>query len=223
MQITDGDDEYEQCGSRPLDEEGSTDEFFTAQQMLGILEKGSGQRPILRAPTKSKKYFHCPDPLVPEWPHHFGEYNRESDGYKVKPDGSLIGTKVTYPHLNESRFGDTSWRNGEFCVAYADRNSSDYYDDYDYDGVFRLVFGVCFLPGNEPDNSLEVNFHPWALGISVFFLILTIIIYVWFKGFNLKDMNSRIYVAFILNLTITYFTRYNNYLDFLLQLMFLLV
>ena len=202
-------DGEEVCGSRPLDEEGSADEFWTAQQLKGIVEKGSGL--ILRAPTESKKDFKCPEPLVPEWPHHVKEYNEESDGYKVNPDGSLIGTKVTYPYQHESRFGDTSWRNGEFCVAYADpkpTNGSDYDDYYESDGVFQLVFGVCFQSADEPDNSNNGNFHPYALGTSVFFLILTIGIYVWFKGFILKDLNSRMYVAFIINLTVTYTTRY---------------
>ena len=121
-----------------------------------------------------------------------------------------MGKKVTYPYQHESRFGDTSWRNGEFCVAYADpkpTNSSDYDYDYESDGVFELVFGVCFQPVEQIDNSFKGNFHPYALGISVFFLILTIGIYVWFKGFALKDLNSRIYVAFIVNLTVTYSAR----------------
>ena len=201
--LVQGSDGEEECGSRKAE-----NEFRTAQQLQAVVEKGTGLN--LRAPSKIKKEFKCPKLLVPEWPHHFGEYTQESNGYKVKPDGSLMGEKVTYPYQHESRFGDTSWRNGEFCVAYADpkpTNGSDYDYDYESDGVFELVFGVCFQPVKEIDNSFTGNFHPYALGISVFFLILTIGIYVWFKGFALKDLNSRIYVAFIVNLTVTYSAR----------------
>jgi len=195
----------EECGVGPLNE----DEFWTAPQMQGMVDSGSGQQLIFRAPAKSKKHFKCPKLLVPEWQHHYEEYNQESYRYKVDHDGRLIGTNVTYPYLFESRFGDTSWKNGDFCVAFADRkstNSSDDDDFYEHDGFFQLVFGVCFSLADEPDNSFNINFHPYALGISVFFLILTVVIYVWFKGFNLKDLNSRIYVAFIVNLTVTYTT-----------------
>ena len=193
----------EECGVGPLNE----DEFWTEPQIQGMVEKGSGQRLILRAPTKSKKDFKCPEPLFPEWQHHYQEYNQESDRYKIEHDGRLIGRNVTYLHLYEYRFGDTLWKNGQFCVAFADQkptNSSDDDDYYEHDGDFQLVFGVCSPLADEPDNSFKINFHPYALGISVFFLILTFVIYVWFRGFNLKDLNSRIYVAFIVNLTISY-------------------
>ena len=190
---------FETCGSTPLN-----DDLRNEQQL-----QGEGVQSIeLRSPAKNKQAFLCPNGLALDWPHHFPEYSLESNRYKVDPDGNLIGTKVTDPFLYKPR--DIKWKNGEFCVAYADpkpTNSSDY-DDYESDGVFELVFGVCLRLENESNDKFERTFHPYALGISVFFLILTIAIYVWFKGFTLKDLNSRIYVAFLLNLTVAYTARY---------------
>ena len=103
---------------------------------------GSDGDEILRAQNDSE--FKCPKGQTIEWPHHYPEYENESRSYEIQSDGSLIGTKVTLTVLNssESRIGNAVWRNGEYCVAYADGKptTSTDYDDYDFDNVFQVVF-----------------------------------------------------------------------------------
>ena len=168
---------------------------------------GSDGDEILRAQNETE--FKCPKGQTIEWPHHYPEYENESRSYEIQSDGSLIGTKVTLTDLNssESRIGNAVWRNGEYCVAYADGKptTSTDYDDYDFDNVFQVVFGLCSRLTEEPGESS--TFHVFALSTSVLFLILTIIIYLWFQDFQLKNLNSRIYMALLVNLTISYIAK----------------
>ena len=203
----------EVCGRSQLneEEENPTVDNWTKVQLRESLAGGSGDGVILRAQNETE--FKCPKGQTIEWPHHYPEYENESRSYEIQSDGSLIGTKVTLTDLNssESRIGNAVWRNGEYCVAYADGKptTSTDYDDYDFDNVFQVVFGLCSRLTEEPGEtrSSTFHFHVFALSTSVLFLILTILIYLWFQDFQLKNLNSRIYMALLANLTISYIAK----------------
>ena len=201
----------EVCGRRQLyeEEESPTVDNWTKEQLRASLAGSSRDGVILRAQNETE--FKCPKGQTIEWPHHYPEYENESRSYEIQSDGSLIGTKVTLTDLNssESRIGDASWRNGEYCVAYADGKptTSTDYDDYYFDYVFQVVFGLCSRLTEEPGETRSSTFHVFALSTSVLFLILTIIIYLWFQDFQLKNLNSRIYMALLANLTFSYIAK----------------
>ena len=91
-----------------------------------------------------------------------------------------------------------------------------HYDDntYDYvsDGVLQLTFNVCYdndKEGQRCQDHLEFlsNFNPISLSISIFFLLLTIGVFIWHKNINVWDLSDMMKIAFLVNLTIGYIVR----------------
>ena len=144
---------------------------------------------VLKAPKNVSAPFQCPRGVA-DWLHL--NYVNKSSKYKVGKGGRLYGE-------------NSMWNSSQFCAAYADvvieyADSEDEYDDYVTDGAMELTFATC-IPEEEKEDSL---FHPIALAISIFFLLLTLVLYFWSDNMNIKELHSRITVIFIANLILAY-------------------
>ena len=160
---------------------------------------------ILKAPTNSS--FNCPEPFIQDPLHRYE--NWDAGRYTILPDGRLRGENITYMHQRQSLKGNFTWDNDKFCVSYAD---SVFVEDYvyDYDGEFDLTYHICYddnLPEPDQDHKDFLSvFNPVALCISIFFLLLTMAVFVWYK--NIKwDRSNMMKMAFMVNLTIAYIIR----------------
>ena len=157
---------------------------------------------ILKAPAVEGAQFKCPDSHRRDLLHYYPGFQHSS--YEVTSDGRLHGYNITYQHKQVVyKQGDFIWDNDKFCVSYAD---VDY--DYESDGELELTFNACY------DDSLPVPcqahsdflsyFNPISLCISIFFLLLTIVVFVWYKNINVWDRSNMMKIAFLVNLTIAY-------------------
>jgi hypothetical protein len=101
-------------------------------------------------------------------------------------------------------------------VSYADVEYASEYDEesgevsYDYvpDGVFQLTFSTCYdssCPGpSQAHIDFLETFNPISLCITIFFLLLTIIVFVLYKNINAWDRSNMMKIAFMVNLTMAY-------------------
>ena len=161
---------------------------------------------ILKAPTSNNQTgLTCPpkpwalDPL-----HLYPNFSAKS--YTVTPDGRLHGHNIEYQHQRNAHTGDFFWDNDKFCVSYADMDN-----EYEPDDVFELTYHTC-TDGSKPPECQDhedflSSFNPVALSISIFFLLLTIAVFVWYKKINSWDRANMMKIAFLVNLTIAYIVR----------------
>ena len=184
--------------------ESFSPEFWSEHDMQ-MEEYGKEHGFILKAPAaKEGAEFRCPDSHMEEFLHTYPDFDHSS--YAVTPDGRLHGYNISYNDQQQGFFGNFSWDNDKFCVSYAD-------PDYDYqpDGVFQFTFNACYddsRPAN-CQNHLEFlsYFNPISLCISIFFLLLTIGVFIWYKNINVWERSNMMKIAFLVNLTITYIVR----------------
>ena len=161
---------------------------------------------ILKAPAEKGAQFVCPDLLRTDFLHGSPGFHHSS--YAVTPDGRLQGYNITYQHQRETYHASNfSWDNDKFCVSYADM--LDYTSDYESDGVFQLTFNACldYSPKCQDHLDFLSNFMPISLSISIFFLLLTIVVFIWYKNINIWDQSNMMKIAFLVNLTIGYIVR----------------
>jgi len=194
------------CGTKTLNESFSP-EFWTEHDMK-MEEYGREHGFILKAPStkalgEGSHYpqFKCPDGLRSDFLHTYPDIDHSR--YAVTPDGRLHGYNISYQHQKALLQGNFSWDNDKFCVSYAD-------GDYDYysDGVFDFTFNACYddnCPGpSQPHINFLARFNPVSLCISIFFLLLTIAVFIWYKNINAWDRSNMMKIAFMVNLTIAY-------------------
>ena len=132
--------------------------------------------------------------------------NFSAKSYTVTPDGRLHGHNIEYQHQRNAHTGDFFWDNDKFCVSYADMDN-----EYESDDVFELTYHTC-TDGSKPPECQDhedflSSFNPVALSISIFFLLLTIAVFVWYKKINSWDRANMMKIAFLVNLTIAYIVR----------------
>ena len=194
----------EVCGTETVAGEAFSQKFWSMHdvQMEEYWEKHGI---ILKAPTNSS--FNCPEPFIQDELHKYP--NWDSARYTILPDGRLRGENITYMHQKQALEGNFTWDNDKFCVSYADSVYEDY-EVYDYDGVFDLTYHICYddnLPESDQVHKDFLSvFNPVALCISIFFLLLTMAVFVWYK--NIKwDRSNMMKMAFMVNLTIAYIIR----------------
>ena len=189
------------CGTETVAGDAFSPEFWNKHDVQ-MEEYWEEQGIILKAPKYSS--FNCPKPFIQDPLHRYEDWN--ADRYTILPDGRLRGENITYMHQKQALEGNFTWDNDKFCVSYADL----VFEDYDYDGVFDLTYHICYddnLPESDQvhKNFLSV-FNPVALCISIFFLLLTMAVFVWYK--NIKwDRSNMMKMAFMVNLTIAYIIR----------------
>ena len=155
---------------------------------------------ILKAPAGKGAQFDCPDSqFVAELLQTFPG----PSSYEVTSDGRLHGYNITYNHQKAIHVGDFSWDNDKFCVTFADED-----EDYDTDGVFQFAFNACIDTNCPGPSQAHIDFlsyfNPISLCISIFFLLLTIVVFVWYKNINQWDRSNMMKIAFMVNLTIAY-------------------
>ena len=157
---------------------------------------------ILKAPAPAGEgaQFGCPDSQFVE---ELLQTFPGPSSYKVTSDGRLHGYDIYYNHQRARHVGDFSWDNDKFCVTFADED-----EDYDTDGVFQFAFNACLdtnCPGpSQAHLDFLSYFNPISLCISIFFLLLTIVVFVWYKNINQWDRSNMMKIAFMVNLTIAY-------------------
>ena len=87
----------------------------------------------------------------------------------------------------------------------------DYESDYESDGVFQLTYNACYDDSPPPKCKDHLKFlsyfNPISLSISIFFLLLTIGIFFWYKNISMRDRSNMMKIAFLVNLTIAYIVR----------------
>ena len=191
----------EVCGTETVAGEAFSQKFWSMHDVQ-MEEYWEEHGIILKAPTNSS--FNCPAPFIQDELHKYP--NWDSARYTILPDGRLRGENITYMHQKQELHGDFTWDNDKFCVSYADL----VYEDYDYDGVYDLTYHVCYddnLPVQDQVHKDFLSvFNPVALCISIFFLLLTMAVFVWYK--NIKwDRSNMMKMAFMVNLTIAYIIR----------------
>jgi len=213
--VEDPDNEgMEICGTL---NENFSPEFWTQHDMK-MEEYGEKHGFILKAPATAENQFKCSkvkDSHIDDFLHLYQEFDLSS--YTVTSDGRLHGNNISYQNQREAHFGNFSWDNDKFCVSYVDAEYEYAYDeetgedDYGtnvFDGVFQFTFNAC--------NDYSVNakcqdhldflsfFNPISLCISIFFLILTIAFFIWYKNINAWDRGNMMKIAFLVNLTVAY-------------------
>ena len=162
---------------------------------------------ILKAPAAEGAQFKCPDSHRTDLLHYYPGFQHSS--YEVTSDGRLRGYNITYQHKQAVLVGDFIWDNDKFCVSYADVDYVDY--DYVSDGVLELTFNACYDSSCPGPSQAHIDFlsyfNPISLCISIFFLLLTIVVFVWYKNINVWDRSNMMKIAFLVNLTIAYILR----------------
>ena len=169
-------------------------------------EYGTEHGLILKAPsTKGAQknwQFNCSGGWVTDLLHLYDDFHHSS--YEITRDGRLHGYNISYQDPQGVHLGNFSWDNDKFCVGYADL-------DYDYvpDGEFQLTFNACFDDSPACKDHLEFlsYFNPISLCISIFFLLLTIGVIIWYKNINHWDRSNMMKIAFLVNLTLAYIVR----------------
>ena len=164
---------------------------------------------VLKAPDADN--FSCPGELIMEW--MYETKNKYFLGLDKEGDLALKGENISYVEYGEVvDRGDFAWKRDHFCISYTDIEYVDYdYDSYDYyahgvDGQLNVTYAICF--NNDVRcrpwlNFLEI-FKPVAFGVSIFFLLLTLLAYYWLDNIKMKDLTSRMTMTFVVNLTISY-------------------
>jgi len=190
--------EYGECGKKTLNATFAP-EFWTKHDMQ-MEEYGRERGFILKAPAGKGAQFDCPDSqFVAELLQTFPG----PSSYEVTSDGRLHGYDITYNHQQAKHDGDFSWDNDKFCVTFADED-----EDYKTDDVFQFAFITCIdtnCPGpSQAHLDFLSYFNPISLCISIFFLLLTIVVFVWYKNINQWDRSNMMKIAFMVNLTIAY-------------------
>ena len=200
----------ETCGSEDLDAD-----FVTSLEEQ-IKEWEKEYNVILQAPKGNN--FSCPEGLVMEWMHE--TKNKYFLGLSEEGDLELKGENISYIENGELvEEGNFTWKRDHFCISYTDIESVDYdYGSYDYyangvDGQLNVTYAICF----NNDKNVVVRCQPWlnfldifkpvAFGVSIFFLLLTLLAYFWLDKIKMQDLTTRMTMAFIINLTIAYCNR----------------
>ena len=159
----------------------------------------------IRAPNNALCSFKCPKGMMEDKIHTYPDHAINVHKYTVTKDGKLHGDRSTECTVDGKMVtGDCHWDTREFCVGFADQDQ-----DYEFDDNLELTYITCFYH-EKPETAAESfknEFYPVALGISIFFLILTLVVHFWSDKINLNDLSNRMVVAFILNMTIAYIVR----------------
>ena len=188
--------------------ESFSPEFWSEHDMQ-MEEYGKEHGFILKAPAAKGAEFRCPESHVTEFLHIYSDFNHSS--YTVTPDGRLRGYNISYQHQQITSFGNFTWDNDKFCVSYVDADYDYESEDYKSDGVFQFTINACYdnsRPGNcQSHLDFLSNFKPISLCISIFFLLLTIEVFIWYKNINVWERSNMMKIAFLLNLTIAYIVR----------------
>ena len=111
--------------------------------------------------------------------------------------------------------GDFTWKSNEFCASFADAELGTLkpgqdFADYEFDQEMKLTYATCYkskLPDKEAHQDFLANFSPVALGVSIFFLVLTLCVYLWSDNINKQDIGVRMKIALIFNMIIAYTIR----------------
>ena len=151
--------------------------------------------------------FSCPEGLELDHLHHYQDF--VATKYSLMPDGSLLGLEVDHvDHGELVERGNYSWSTQEFCVTFADHRNDG--GEFQLDGQIELTFATCFSPSSKHKESHEdflSKFSPIALTVSVFFLLLTIVIYIWSEKMNIKNISRQMTLALLTNKVLAYSVR----------------
>lgn len=193
----------EACGSEDLDPD------FLNSLDKQIKEWENKYNVILQAPKGDN--FSCPEGHEMEWMHE--TKNKYFLGLSEEGDIELKGENITYYEYGEVvEEGNFAWKTDHFCISYTDIEYVEYdSDSYDYyvhgvDGQLNVTYAICY--NNDPPcqpwlNFLDI-FKPVAFGVSIFFLILTLLAYCWLDKIKMQDLTTRMTFIFIINLIIAY-------------------
>ena len=187
------------CGSsEDLNAEAITNQINDLEQEYNL---------VLKAPDADN--FSCPGELIMEW--MYETKNKYFLGLDKEGDLALKGENISYVEYGEVvDRGDFAWKRDHFCISYTDITYYDYdaYSARGVDGEFDMTYGICY--NNDKDGRCRpwlnflATFKPVAFGVSISFLLLTLLAYYWLDNIKMKDLTSRMTMTFVVNLTISY-------------------
>ena len=210
---------YEACAV-PTEGSNSTSPEFWDEHDRQLQDWQDDHKVILKAAsTTGYPEFKCP-----QWTErdpgrenpHLDDPDFEAGNYKIQPDGSLKGENIGYTEdgifhgewdgeVQCKGKGDFTWKTNEFCASFAD---AEY--NYEFDREMKLTYAMCYNsadPNKEEHQDFLANFSPVALGVSIFFLVLTLGVYLWSDNINKQEIGVRMKIALIFNMIIAYTIR----------------
>ena len=139
---------------------------------------------VMKVPGNKTRGFECPNSLVPKSIEpHLSNYNVTADG--------LLKWRNNF-----------TWTKDQFCIGYQENKST---------ALLQLTFRVCSEDSPSPNCRNHPTFgHSFiriSLSCSIFFLLLTVAFFVWYKNINAWHLNNMIKIAYLVNLTIAFSIR----------------
>ena len=192
----------ETCGSEDLDAD-----FVTSLEEQ-IREWEKEYNVTVQAPKGDN--FSCPEGLEMEWMHV--TKNKYFLGLSEEGDLELKGENISYIEFGEVvEEGNFAWKRDHFCISYTDIESVDYYDysAHGVDGQLNVTYAICYNNdvACQPWLNFLDTFKPIAFGVSIFFLLLTLLAYIWLDKIKIQDLTTRMTMTFVINLTMAYGNR----------------